>query len=220
MQSLTREQVRDVDRQAIEEYGIPGVVLMENAGRAAAELLFSLGASGNVLICAGRGNNGGDGFVIARHLLLHGLTPEILVCCDPARITGDACINFEIVKRGGIPIHIAMDEASLLEARSRIESADWIVDALLGTGLSGAVRGIYHSAIQTINSARAKVLSVDLPSGLDCNTGQPLGSCIEADHTVTFVGRKVGFDQPDSQRWTGTVTVAGIGFPWLIERDY
>lgn len=218
MQSLTREQVRDVDRQAIEEYGIPGVVLMENAGRAAAELLVSLGVEGKVVICAGRGNNGGDGYVIARHLLLHRVTSEILLFCDPERITGDARVNFDIVQRGGMQIQLAPDEDGLNAARAVIESADWIVDALLGTGLSGEVRGIYRSAIEAINSAPATVLAVDLPSGMDCNTGKPLGVCVKADHTVTFVARKIGFDQPDAQQWTGKVSVAGIGFPWSDAR--
>ena len=181
---LTREQVRDVDRRAIDDYGMVGLVLMENAGRNSAELLRTLNIHGRVTICCGKGNNGGDGFVIARHLENAGVDVRVLLCVPPASLTGDAKSNLNI-----------------------------IVDALLGTGTQGTIREPFVSAITAINSSGCKVYAIDLPSGLDCDTGQPLGVCVRANHTATFVARKIGFDIPGSAEWTGTVHVIDIGVP-------
>ena len=220
MRSLSREEVRDVDRRAIEDFEIPGIVLMENAGRSAAETLLSLGVGGLVIICAGHGNNGGDGFVIARHLQIQGVQTRIILCCDPAKIAGDAAINYRIATRAGLSI----DRAGTLEGQDSLANvlagADWIVDALLGTGLTGRVREPQQSVIQAINDSGSRVLAVDLPSGLDCDTGQPLGCCVRAHHTVTFVAHKLGFAAPNVDEWTGEVTVAGIGVPPALLHQY
>jgi NAD(P)H-hydrate epimerase len=202
---LTRKQVRAIDRRAIEELGVPGVVLMENAGRGAAEVLLSLGARGPVLVCCGKGNNGGDGFVIARHLDNRDLAVRVLLFANPEELTGDAAINCTIIRRSGVP----------LEVRSGppLEPAEWIVDALFGTGLAGAVRPPFDGVIAAINASGAKVLAVDIPSGLDCDTGEPLGPTVRADHTVTFVAAKKGFENPASQQWVGAIHVVDIGAP-------
>lgn len=211
--SLTRDEVRNVDRCAIEEYGMPGVVLMENAGRGAAELLLDLGISGIVVICAGKGNNGGDGFVIARHLENHGVSVKVLLFADPNQLRGDALINYGILSKAGTAITFFPDviESSLLT--DALSQADWIVDALLGTGTRGEIREPYSTVIDQINAAGAKVFAVDLPSGLDCDTGVPLKPCVKADQTATFVARKTGFDIPGSESWTGEVHVIDIGVP-------
>jgi len=210
--TLTREEVRNVDRCAIDDYGVPGIVLMENAGRGAAELLLALGINGSVLIICGKGNNGGDGFVIARHLELAGVTVEIILVADPVELRGDAAINFHIVKRSHIPLSQLVDGMdNAFDAR--LHSADWIVDALLGTGVRGSVRAPFDKVIQRINAARRNVLAVDLPSGMDCDTGDPLGCCVKANHTATFVARKRGFENPDSSQRTGKIHVIGIGAP-------
>ena len=205
---LTREQVRDVDRLAIDDYGMLGLVLMENAGRNSAELLRTLGISGRVTICCGKGNNGGDGFVIARHLENAGVDVRVLLCVPPSSLTGDARANLSIIEKARTPII-----APPFDWEKELVGSDWIVDALLGTGTQGTIREPFLSAITSINSAKRKVFAVDLPSGLDCDTGQALGTCVRADHTATFVARKIGFDIPGTTEWTGTVHVIDIGVP-------
>lgn len=219
--SLSRDEVRDVDRRAIEEFGMPGVVLMENAGRGAAELLVRLGAdkSGPIVICAGKGNNAGDGFVIARHLENWGYPVTVLLCCAPNDLAGDAAINFRIVLAAGTPVRqlgsVLPDKGVAVE----LSRASWIVDALLGTGTRGTVREPFAWVINEINRSAARVLAVDLPSGLDCDAGEPLGVCVRADETATFVAPKRGFDNPSSKDWTGRVHVIDIGVPRVMLKD-
>jgi NAD(P)H-hydrate epimerase len=211
--SMSRDEVRSVDRRAIEEYGMPGIVLMENAGRGCADLLVSLGISGKVIVVAGKGNNGGDGFVIARHLENRGYQASVLLVADPADLKGDALTNYRIIKAAGTPIRILGAEPDQVQLKRELESADWIIDALLGTGTQGTIREPFFSVIAAINEAGAKVLAVDLPSGLDCDTGEPLGCCVRANRTATFVARKLGFDAPGAVEFTGLVHVIDIGVP-------
>jgi NAD(P)H-hydrate epimerase len=211
---LSREQVRAIDRRAIEEFGVPGVVLMENAGRGAAEVLLSLGARGPVVVCCGKGNNGGDGFVIARHLDNRTVPVRVLLFARSEELTGDAALNYEIVRRSGIPNDVRGDQPVDGDALRRdFAAAEWVVDALFGTGLAGAVRPPFDAVIGAINASGAKVLAVDIPSGLDCDTGEPLGATVRAQHTVTFVALKKGFAQPAAREWVGEVHVADIGAP-------
>lgn len=212
-QTLTRDQVRDVDRRAIQDYGLPGLVLMENAGRNSAALLLELGINGPVAICCGKGNNAGDGFVIARHLENAGIDITVLLATPSPALTGDAAINFQVLKRAGTRIVEPPDDGLTSLWSNELANADWIVDALLGTGTQGAIREPFASAIALINASQRKVLAVDLPSGLDCDTGQPLGDCIRAIHTATFVARKPGFDGPTASQYTGEVHVLDIGVP-------
>lgn len=217
---LTRAEVRDVDRRAIEQYHIPGIVLMENAGRGAAELLQRLGCSGKVVICAGKGNNGGDGFVIARHLMNRagdaGLEVEVLLFCEPGELSGDAATNYRILQASGLAGTLLGGRPDPLALHRQLASATWIVDALLGTGTQGEIREPYRTVIEAINASGKRVLAVDLPSGLDCDTGIPLGPCVRADHTATFVARKVGFDAPSAAEWIGELHVIDIGAPARI----
>jgi NAD(P)H-hydrate epimerase len=213
---LSREQVRAVDRRAIEEYGVPGVVLMENAGRSAAELLLRLGARGTVTVCAGKGNNGGDGFVIARHLDIHLIPVRVLLFARSEELTGDAAINYRIIEKSEVPIAVFgadVDEATI---RRELAESEWVVDALFGTGLTGPVRPPFDRVIGAINGRGARVLAVDIPSGLDCDTGRPLGATVRATHTVTFVAQKKGFAEPSAKEWLGEIHVIGIGAPRIL----
>ena len=217
MRRLTRAEVREVDRLAIEEYGLPGIVLMENAGRNAAQLLHGLGIGGPVAIACGRGNNGGDGFVIARHLQLLGHEVRLLLACPPADYRGDAAVNADVTRRAGLVI-LDLSDGSPEEWAAALRDAAWIVDALLGTGATGAPRGAVATAITAINDVRregrgVRILAVDLPSGLDCDTGDRAGVCIQADVTATFVAPKPAFDAPTAGDFTGVVHVLGIGAP-------
>jgi len=210
---LTREASRAIDEVAIREYHLTGLVLMENAGRGTAEWLLELGVTSPVVICCGKGNNGGDGFVIARHLELHGLTVEVVVCCDPAGLTGDARVNYEVLVAGAIPRWILGQDGTVADLAVRLNRAGWIVDALLGTGAQGGPREPLAGVIRAINAAERPVLAVDLPSGMDANTGDAPGECVVADHTATFVAPKQGFCHHGSNRRTGTVRVVEIGIP-------
>ena len=227
MKPLTRDQVRAIDARAIGEYALPGIVLMENAGRNAANLLHPLAVADTgaapirVGIVCGRGNNGGDGFVIARHLENLGAEVKILLACDPAAYRGDAAVNHAVAVRAGIAID-GLESATVAEWSAALAGSDWIVDALLGTGSNGAPRGAVATAIDAINLERnphgpdsrpPRVLAVDLPSGLNCDTGLVAGACIRADATGTFVARKIGFDAPGARAFTGAVHVLDIGVP-------
>jgi NAD(P)H-hydrate epimerase len=226
---LTRSQVRRVDSIAVERYGLPGVVLMENAGRGAAELLRSLGVARRVTICCGRGNNGGDGFVIARHLEIAGCDVKTLLFADPATLRGDAAINFRVIEKAGTPLRVWTDDVSHDALIDEFTGSGWIVDALLGTGSAGPPRFPYAQVIRAINTAGTggvKVLAVDLPSGLDADVGEPFrdesgryAPCVRGDVTATFVARKTGFDRPPAREFTGDVVVIDIGVPRRVIED-
>jgi NAD(P)H-hydrate epimerase len=213
---LTCAESRELDRRAQEEFGIPGIVLMENAGRNTAELLVSLGVRGRVVICCGRGNNGGDGLVIARHLDIRGVPVQVLLFCRPEELTGDAATNCRIVQKAGIPLVVVPAAFADETVHTRLHGAEWIVDALFGSGLRGPVRPPFDRIIEAINSASARILAVDIPSGLDGDTGQPLGPTIRAHHTATMVAPKQGFASPASRAWTGEVHVIDIGLPRIL----
>lgn len=219
MRRLSRAEVREVDRLAIDDFGLPGVVLMENAGANVARLLHGLDVAGPVAIACGRGNNGGDGFVIARHLDLLGHDVRLLLACRLDEYRGDAAVHAAVARRSGL----AMDDLSAGSAgewAAALRGAAWIVDALLGTGAAGAPRGTLATAITAINDTRmadrsggVRVCAVDVPSGLDCDTGACPGACIRADVTATFVAPKPGFDTPHAPGMTGVVHVLDIGAP-------
>jgi NAD(P)H-hydrate epimerase len=207
--ALTRQAVREIDRRAIEEFGIPGIVLMENAGRNAAELLRDLNPLRlRVAIACGPGNNGGDGFVMARHLDRLGLTVNVYLFADPKSLSPDAAVNYRIVERMGLPITIMPTPSASL-----FQGFGWVVDALFGTGLTRAPATPFDAVIAAINRSGAQILAVDVPSGLDCDTGKPLGAAVRAHHTVTFVGMKEGFLYPEARPYVGEVHFADIGAP-------
>lgn len=219
IRTLTRAEVREIDRRAIEDFHVPGVVLMENAGRNAALLLHARAPAARVVIVCGKGNNAGDGFVMARHLENLGHDVRLVLACDPAELRGDAALAWRIVATSGIPV-VMLPTASAAEWEQSLSGADWIVDALLGTGAAGAPRGAMATAIEAINvvAARehARVFAVDLPSGLDCDTGTAAGACISATLTGTFVASKVGFENPRAREWLGEVQVLDIGAPKAV----
>jgi NAD(P)H-hydrate epimerase len=213
---LDRASVRSVDRAAIEDYGIPGIVLMENASRALAREALGMleeaaAPGGTVLIVCGSGNNGGDGWALARHLHNAGARTVVAVLGEP-RPESDAGINCAICRKMGIA-EISIDE---LDAYA---GAALIVDAIFGTGLDREVKGRAREVIGWINEAGRPVLAVDVPSGLDCDTGRPLGVAVRAAVTVSFVGYKPAFNALQAQPFIGRVVIGEIGVPReLIER--
>lgn len=216
--AFTREEVREIDRAAIEDYGIPGVVLMENAGRFAAEIAMDMvgrRADANVAVFCGKGSNGGDGFVIVRHMMNAGLSPRLCVAARAEELRGetDAGINFEILLKMGARAREAVGETAAEVADEMLRGADLVVDALLGTGIDGEVREPMRTLIDSVNEAGCPVLAIDIPSGLDCNTGETLGAAVRATETVTFVGPKVGFFEADGPSCVGKIHVGDIGAP-------
>jgi len=255
MKPLTREQVRAVDRLAIKELGIPGVVLMENAGRNAVEIILRFvkergGKPGSALIYCGGGNNGGDGYVIARHLHNQGVAVQILAHKPIADLTGDAAIHARVCERMGLPVFASPAQAASAAVSNALNPhPSLLIDALLGTGFTGGLRPDILNLIQHINAQRDQtnphhpqpvIVAIDIPSGLDCDTGQPppparppgippanpsaprqsmLRHAVVADLTVTFVAPKLGFTQPAAWPYIGKFEVADIGVPpELIER--
>lgn len=209
---LSREQSRAVDQLAADKYHIPGVILMENAGRGCAELLIAQ-APKQVLIACGPGNNGGDGYVIARHLNLAGVAVKIALFCPRERIQGDALINFRILEATDIEIIDCSNEPLSAPFREAVANADWVVDALLGTGVTSAPRQPIASAIREINTSTARTLAIDIPSGLDCDTGQPNDPTIEANLTATFVTPKPGYEKDSARPYIGELHIIDIGTP-------
>ncbi len=203
----------------MDEYGVRGLVLMENAGRACAEEALSMlgeGAGKGVVALCGRGNNGGDGFVVARYLENRGCNVQAFLVADVDSILregGECAVNLQIALNMEIPVVELRNRQALEAALSAAGKAELIVDALLGTGLRGEVRGLYHPLIEGVNELDVPVLSVDVPSGLDCDTGRPLGVAVRASRTVTFVLSKRGYGQPGAELYTGEVSVVQIGVP-------
>ena len=184
---------------------------MENAARGCVDVLRGLGIQGPICICCGSGNNGGDGLAMARRLDLLGYTVNVLLLADSTRLSGDAAINYRILSRTDVKIVQGLSISS--ECQTPLSNADWIVDALLGTGFRPPIRQPFIDAIQLINRMPARRLAVDLPSGLDCDTGIPETPTVQADHTCTFVATKIGFSNPAAKAWIGQVHIVDIGAP-------
>jgi NAD(P)H-hydrate epimerase len=251
--TLTREQVRELDRRAIQEYGIPSMLLMENAARACADeaerLLRIEGVSramarlrqpGSkddiprnveelerwkarlhtadtpVVILCGPGNNGGDGLAVARTLHNRGHAVRAFYAGDPADIdkaSADVQLNARLLRGLGVEIHELRERGQLKAAWRVFNEAPLLIDALFGTGLRRVIEDPFRAVIEAANDADTARLAVDIPSGLDADTGDILGVCIRADATVTFVAAKPGFLQAAGPAFCGQVTVAEIGIP-------
>ena len=214
MKLVTAEQMRNIDHQAIDGLGIPGVVMMENAGRKTVEGLIRCYGNPDgqkISIFAGPGNNGGDGLVMARHLHQHGCRVRVFLLVEPEKIKGDAAVNLAIVRKLPIPLEII----STVPQTDGIDLADDFVaiDALFGTGLKREVTGHFAAVVKCLNQADCPVVSVDIPSGLDSDSGQVLGCCVRADLTMTYGLAKLGqFIHPGAEL-CGRLEVADIGIP-------
>jgi hydroxyethylthiazole kinase-like uncharacterized protein yjeF len=250
-ETLTRAQVRELDRRAIEEYGIPSLLLMENASRACAieaERILRLhgvqramrklrgpGSKDDIprnvdelerwksgltefpepaVILCGPGNNGGDGLAIARTLFNRGFAVQVfMVGIEPGLAKGDVATNVKLLERLGVPITPLMDAAAVESIREQAESAALVVDALFGTGLDRTLEDAFRAAIKLANDSGVPILAVDIPSGLDADTGDVHGLSIKAEVTVTFVAAKPGFAAKAGPSFCGKVVVAEIGIP-------
>ena len=210
---VTSAEMRQIDRLAIETFGIPGIVLMENAGRDTAALIHQLFEGDKdhpIAVFCGKGNNGGDGFVIARHLFNHGYDVHVYLTCNPEHLQGDAKINYGIIHAMQLPVEILQSSGDF----DLIHPFDMAVDALLGTGIRGEVTGFIADLIHWINMQEAVRVAVDVPSGLDADTGFPAGVCIEADVTATMAEYKRGLLLPPGSEYAGDVHVMDISAPF------
>lgn len=217
---FTREEMRALDRSASEQFGVSSLVLMENAGLGATNhVMHRYGdCLGRVLIIGGEGQNGGDAWVVARQLLARGVRPSCVLVGDPARVSGDARSNLDALRALGIDVR-ALSEADGDVLRSSADEASLIVDGLFGTGLSRAVEGVHALAVQVMCGAAAPICALDLPSGIDANTGAVLGVATRAASTVTFAGLKRGLHQYPGVEHAGSIECVGIGVPAPTDGD-
>jgi len=224
---LTREQVRRVDALAVQQYGMSNLVLMENAGRGVVDVLLEADPSlrrtpaqaNSVAILCGKGNNAGDGFVIARHLQINGVNVKVVLLGSPHELRGDARHNYDVLTHAGVPI-VDLSKGPLgSQLDAHAGRASWLVDALLGTGATGDPRPPLDAGIEWMNAQNARRLAVDIPSGLDCDTGVPAATTVRADVTCTFVAMKPGFLVPQAQPFLGQVHVVSIGVPPRLVRE-
>lgn len=218
LKPLKRDEIREIDRKAIEEYEIPGLILMENAGRSVAEETLKMLVNphnAKVAIFCGKGNNGGDGFVIARHLHNRGVVISLYLTTTVSGVLadGDAGTNLKILLNMNLNIKELHNLHDIEKIEKELQGFDIIVDAIFGTGLSGEVRKPVNLLIKKINETNIPVISVDIPSGLNCDEGIALGTAIKATKTVTFVSPKEGFYKGHGKEYTGELIVADIGIP-------
>jgi len=215
MKLVTAAEMRELDRQAIEEVGIPSLVLMENAGRTTYQILRREfpGLAGPVAVLAGRGNNGGEGCVVARYLAQDGVPVAVFLTASRDQVKGDARVNLEIAARLGVEIVEVKEEKDLNPLAHRLARAALIVDALLGTGLNSEVRGLLRQVIEEINRLRPPVLAVDIPSGLCADTGRPLGAAVKARVTVTYGWPKIGQIITPGRDYVGRLWQVDISIP-------
>ena len=215
---LSRDQMRAFDKHAIEACHVPSLVLMENAGRAATdvlvrELLEGDAADARVIVVCGTGNNGGDGLVVARHLLLRGADPTVWLCGDEGKVSPDARSNLDAWRGVGGEVCGHPAGSPLEPLKEALAGADLVVDALFGTGLDRPIEGFLADVVRAMNAAKAPRFAVDLPSGLDADTGCTLGVAVEARATVTFAHHKLGLLTPGGAALAGRVRVVDIGVP-------
>ncbi len=220
MKVATARQMAELDRITVEQYGIPTLVLMENAGRSCAERILRIlqekvGApeEASVAIACGRGNNGGDGMVIARHLQNRGVYVEVFLLSEIEDLSRDARTQFEILRKMDVETRIIRDQEGVADLRTYLEEVHLCVDAILGTGLSSPLQGIVREVVETINLSMATVYAVDIPSGIDATSGRILGEAIRADYTGTFGLLKLGQVLLPGSIHCGETDVYDIGIP-------
>jgi len=219
LKTVTVKQIQKLDDLAINYYGVPSIVLMENAGRSVAleamKFLKTKKMNEAVIVC-GQGNNGADGFVAARYLAGFGVKTEVYLVGKPQRLKNDAAVNYQILKKIKINVHV-LNGLERAFKRS-LEAAGVIVDAIFGVGLNRAMDDPYLGVIEAISQGRSKTIAVDTPSGLNCTTGNIFGGCVKAIKTVTFTFAKTGFFKNDGPKMVGQLIVADIGIPAGLKR--
>ncbi len=216
MKSVSAQEMKKLDALAIARYGIPAIILMENAGRSAAqEALKMLPKKGirRVALFCGYGNNGGDGFVCARHLINQGIQARIYLVGEKKQFSRETKLNYQILSKLKQKFEPVKNSKAFGKLTQEIKKCQLIIDGIFGIGLKGGLNQFYQELFSTLNSAQAPILSLDIPSGLDADTGKPLGGAIQAVKTITFGLLKKGLIKPQACKFTGKITVADISLP-------
>jgi len=223
MKTLAVAEMREVDRLTTERYGVPGLTLMENAGGSVAEFMrqkFPHLERRRIVVLCGKGNNGGDGFVVARKLRELGNAPSVYLFASPEEMRGDAAVNRDRWRDSGGEMHTVSGPEGMAAARHALGTAEIVVDALLGTGTRGPVEGVLREAIEAVNTRRAEqtLVAVDIPSGANADNGEVGSVAVQADYTITFTAPKIGMLGGRASECCGRLVVRDIGSPWeLIE---
>ncbi len=216
MRVVTAAEMQAMDRNTIETFGLPGRVLMENAGRGATRSFLEriyAGRPGRVGVLAGRGNNGGDGFVMARYLAQQGIAVQVFLLSTQDRVQGDAAANLQLLPKLQVPVIETPDKAAFDARQNEMRLIPLWIDAIFGTGLNADVQGLFHEVITFLNSLQRPVLAVDIPSGLNSDTGQPCGVAVRATATATFGHAKIAHLIYPGLEYCGAVDVIDIGIP-------
>jgi len=223
--AVTADRMRQLDKAATDRHGIPGLILMENAGRSVAEeilkriaLVKRKSKACKIALLCGKGNNGGDGMVCARYLSYAGQRPDLYIMGDRSSLRGDPQQQLAILQGMGISISQIRKHSDLRYIRYKLRGA-LIVDAIFGISFSGEAQGVYGGVIDAINKSNGYVLSVDVPSGLDATTGIAARKCVEADRTITMGALKTGLLEGDGPRYAGSIKVVDIGLPCRILKE-
>lgn len=213
---VTPFEMRKIDQRAIEQFGIPGIVLMENAALKVVEVVervYCLKNRDRVIVLVGAGNNGGDGLAVARHLFFRSIEVEVFLLAPEDAVSGDAKVNLDVAKKLGLSLSLVQDEDDILRLEQRLKSATLVVDAIFGTGLSRPVEGIFAQVIELVNRVAVPVVAVDIPSGINGADGHVMGIAIRASHTVTFGYPKRGHLLYPGRKYRGELHVVPIGLP-------
>ncbi|MBU4305491.1 MAG: NAD(P)H-hydrate epimerase [Candidatus Omnitrophica bacterium] len=216
---VTAKKMRDIDLRAQKEFGIPGLILMENAGLRAADAALEIlkrRKNKNVTVLCGPGNNGGDGFVVARHLVNKGLPVSVFIFTDDNKIQEDALTNYIILSRMGACIYRVLNEEGMGVLKRHLTRSGMIIDAIFGIGLNRKISGFFYDIINCVNGVGGYVLSLDIPSGLCATTGKVLGTCIRARSTVTFALAKKGFFRGKAPQFIGRLIIVDISLPRIL----
>ena len=213
---VTAEEMRRIDGIAIEEFKMPSILLMENAGRGVADVVLRMSKekkNSKVAIFCGKGNNGGDGLVAARHLVNNGIGVDVYLLAKKSELKNDPLVNFNILTKLTKSIKSICDLKSFNKIKEDLKNTDIIIDAMFGTGLASIISEPHRSIIKYLNKLNIPIVSIDVPSGLDATEGKVLGAAVRADKTATLCLPKKGFLKNEGLRHTGEVVVCDISIP-------
>ncbi len=215
MKSVSAGQMKKLDETAIKRYGIPSPILMENAGRGIADLAEKIVGqkSKKILVICGKGNNGGDGFVAARHLANCGYRVQVIMLSRTSDLKNDPKLNFQILKKMRIPVKCITSQSKTSQFKAFVQKSDLIIDGIFGVGLKRPVKGLFYDVISILNASKKQILAIDVPSGLDSDSGEELGIAVRAFATGTLGAAKRGLLLKRGPKCSGKVTVLDISIP-------
>jgi len=219
MRYVTAKEMKEIDSNAINQYGVPAAVLMENAGKAVAQEAIKMVKRGDIFVFSGYGNNGGDGFVAARHLIKNGYSVKVFIAGLPKPFSRETKANYDALLKLDCKPEPILNVDEMGTIFDNMQRPALVIDAVFGIGIRGALEDFYVKLIDSIDALGSQIIAVDIPSGLDANTGEPLGRAIKAARTVTLGFPKIGFKNPKARDYVGQLIVADIGLPRSLRKD-